>query len=966
MLQRDKVFGRNMRSHPADVISPRSVMTALMAAVLVLGGCRDSFMKQATADKTSAIASLSATVDEAGNITADFDPNSGQTQVLKLASGALAGSAVAIPPGSLAIPVSITVGEGETLASSSFTQQIGLTDNSVTAAGPSVSFIPSTNVQASSPFTLSLPFSLTSLALAAIDTENVIVMFRSIKVDGDQTSYEMGVIPRSEVTVSADKVSFQTKQFGVFQLAKTEKKITQRVKQPTIEVPVMKKEAGNPLLGAWESCRADNAGTGNIEPLTWLRANSSGYYNASQQWVSKVSLSWSGGSAPFKITRYTGKDCLGTGSDLSNITDNKTEDSNLPVARMLYYKILDSQNNSSKCQPVQVITEPEKIRWSAVEYAAGTVATVATVATAGTVATAPTATASWLGAGQSFIISKYTQYACQGNATTVTPTSQNYTFTIPTAGGFSVKLSNSDQTVTSSCLDLKTDQAFLPSIGGTGGQTAGIRMINSVEITSPSAEGGDSKIVVKFTAASQASYTAKRSSAPGCLASSSVKNIIPNTNGTVGTFQDLVKATDLGANQSPSYLLVQSVQSGTTSLSQCVNFLPIDNRISALRIYNVSVNPTSVEFNWIPDGVIPSNVKLYKHEGINCSNTGTEVSLIPPSDFALSASQKIASLAKITDYSFKLKTTDSSVPEVCFNARTTDGDPPFRMPQDATTVAFEAETNVTDGKSHKILLKGMASQQTEKYSLTFHQTSSYSERSITVDQNLMGQDMNLVAPNGCQFVMGSSQFTQISLTESNTVYDSGTNVARVLTDGLLVQCNGTGGDENQNEGPEIDALGSVPERTYSRLNKLKIGKDAFIMRQDVFTSKDCMGYPVSSNTEQGVFVLPAVDVEGTIPIDVTQMDLNGAIFTIEGVDVANKAPDQFGCGLSGWVKGKVQNLAKSKCGEVGKTHYERLKVKGGRLYMCSSGQNKEYGNTSEMRIRSCDITSDMEYFIRQK
>ena len=232
----------------------------------------------------------------------------------------------------------------------------------------------------------------------------------------------------------------------------------------------------------------------------------------------------------------------------------------------------------------------------------------------------------------------------------------------------------------------------------------------------------------------------------------------------------------------------------------------------------------------------------------------------------------------------------------------------------------------------------------------------------------MGQDLNLVAPDGCQFVTGKNQFMQISLTESNTVYDSGNKVARVQTGDLLVQCNGTGGDKSQNEGPDIGALGSVPGPAYSRLNKLKIGKDAFIMRQDVFTSKDCTGYPVSSNTEQGVFVLPAVDVEGTIPMDITQKDLDGAIFTQPGVDVANKAPDQFGCGLTGWEKGKVQNLAKSKCGEVGKTYYQRLKVDGGRLYVCNSGsnENKSLGGTPDMRIRSCDITTDMEYFIRQK
>jgi hypothetical protein len=232
--------------------------------------------------------------------------------------------------------------------------------------------------------------------------------------------------------------------------------------------------------------------------------------------------------------------------------------------------------------------------------------------------------------------------------------------------------------------------------------------------------------------------------------------------------------------------------------------------------------------------------------------------------------------------------------------------------------------------------------------------------------DLLNKSMMVLAPNGCQFILGAKKFMNFSINESNTVYEAGTNggsaTATVTTGDLKVECNSGG---NQQEGGDIGALGSVPGRTYSRLNKLKIGKDAFIMRQDVFTSKDCMGYPVSSNTEQGVFVLPAVDLEGTIPVDITQKDLDGAIFTQEGVDVANKFPIQFGCGLTGWEKGKVQNLAKSKCGEVGKTYYQRLKVDGGRLYVCSSGQT-DYGSTPDMRIPSCDITSDMEYFIRQK
>jgi hypothetical protein len=77
-------------------------------------------MKQTTADKTGAISRMAASVDDSGNVVASFDPTKAGTQLLSVASGAVSGAAIAIPPGSLSIPVSITVGEGVALASTTF------------------------------------------------------------------------------------------------------------------------------------------------------------------------------------------------------------------------------------------------------------------------------------------------------------------------------------------------------------------------------------------------------------------------------------------------------------------------------------------------------------------------------------------------------------------------------------------------------------------------------------------------------------------------------------------------------------------------------------------------------------------------------------------------------------------------------------------------------------------------------
>jgi hypothetical protein len=848
------------------------MVLVILLGIFLLSGCQDSFMKQATADKTSAIASLSATVDEAGNITTSFDPNSGQTQVLKLASGALSGSAVAIPPGSLAIPVSITVGEGETLASSSFTQQIGLTENSVTAAGPSVSFIPSTNVQASSPFTLSLPFSMASLALTAVDTENVIVMFRSIKVDGDQTSYEMGVIPRSEVTISSDKVSFQTKQFGVFQVAKTEKKISQGVIQATNEAPVLKKEAGNPLLGAWESCRVDgrsntgnpgtdpginpgaNPGTNTPGPLTWINVGSKGYFDqSSMTWTSRVSLNWSGGHGPFTVKRYGSPSCLGTAVALPNTNKLSLDDFVPPPAQIVSYKIMDFNGQVSSCQPVQVITEPKKIQWSSVVYRENS------------------ATVNWIGQVQPYEVSTYLNRACDGRPTRSISRNDNSEefINIGSEGGpLSVKVSSLNGSVTSNCLDLKSVNLLFSSDNSTPVENLNVIPVNSVVISASQLSGRASQIAINFTAVPTGTYAASRFSQIDCPAGEASIPLQPIILGYSGSVTDGVSPSEQA-----SYL----ISNATAQAFSCINFSALNNMLPVFSIANVSAGPKGINFSWDAGSIISERVKLTQYQGFGCTRDGEDVTSRVPDWSGYGYVQNVVGLQKGSSYSFKLATTDNSATAICLNAQTTDGDLPLTMLNDRLTVTGNAATNVTNG-------------------------------SVAVG-------------------------------------------ARA---------------ENQQEVPDIGALGSVPGQPYSRLKQLKITKNAYIMRQDVFTSKDCTGYPVSSNTEHGVFVLPAVDLEGTIPIDLTQKDLNGAIFTQEGVDIANKLPNQFGCGLTGWVKGTVRKLGDSKCGEADKTHYERLKVDGDRLYMCGSGQNKDYGNTQDMRIPSCDITPEMMYFTRQK
>ena len=213
-------------------------------------------MKQATADKTAAIATLKTTLDDSGNHIASIDPTSAETQLMKVTTGAVAGAAVAIPPMAISIPVSITVGEGVSLASTSFSRDLGLTDNKITAGGPSVSFTASQDVTATNPMTLSIPYGALSFALADVNDENLVVMYRWLDVVNGEPTYEAGVFPGDKVIRGNGKVSFQTTKFGTFQVGIAETKITKNLLVTTEEPPALK-SCERYAAAVFPACTAD-------------------------------------------------------------------------------------------------------------------------------------------------------------------------------------------------------------------------------------------------------------------------------------------------------------------------------------------------------------------------------------------------------------------------------------------------------------------------------------------------------------------------------------------------------------------------------------------------------------------------------------------------------------------------------------------------------------------------------------
>jgi hypothetical protein len=192
------------------------------AFIFMMGSCNDNFSKSSVRDRSSKIASVATVVDAEGNVSSALDSTSTVTQTMRASTGAAAGSALSMPPGALAFPVSVTIGEGASLTSSSTSAQMGLSGNAVTAAGPSISFMPSAAIEASSPFTLSIPVSLStglSLDASILDNENLIVIYKWTTVEDGVSSYSVGILPRSELLIASNAVQFQTTKFGTFRYA---------------------------------------------------------------------------------------------------------------------------------------------------------------------------------------------------------------------------------------------------------------------------------------------------------------------------------------------------------------------------------------------------------------------------------------------------------------------------------------------------------------------------------------------------------------------------------------------------------------------------------------------------------------------------------------------------------------------------------------------------------------------------
>src|SRR5690606_19836060 len=104
-------------------------------------------------------------------LSAAISANSGTTQVVAASqNSAISAAQVSFPAGALALNTTITIEEGASLASASFTAELGTSDVQVASAGTPVVVKSSVPMDATTPFTLAIPVSTGSgLNLTADD-----------------------------------------------------------------------------------------------------------------------------------------------------------------------------------------------------------------------------------------------------------------------------------------------------------------------------------------------------------------------------------------------------------------------------------------------------------------------------------------------------------------------------------------------------------------------------------------------------------------------------------------------------------------------------------------------------------------------------------------------------------------------------------------------------------------------------
>jgi hypothetical protein len=946
--------------------------TSLTEGALLVG-CSDSFMRTAVADKRGSMISIQAQLDAAGNVTGAFDPSSGSIQTLRISSGALSGAALAIPPGALSLALSVTVGEGETLASSSFTQQLGLSSNTITAGGPSISFIPSSNVQASSPFTLSLPLSALSLALDNSSSENLVVMYRWMKVVNGETSYVMGILPRKDVTVAKDKVSFQIDKFGVFQVGVAQTKISDKIAVPTVEPPNLKSDATNPLVGHWGMCRIDDGSSNSstaAKPLSPIAPGLDNYLGVASF------ASASGGSASSSLDVWSG---------LSH-----------SVHALAYH-------------------ESGAARYL---YVGGEFGQAGNVSNTNRLARLNLLTKKWESVGSSQLITdsnslKFVKsLVIHGQWLYVAGSFQS-----PHPRLFKVDLNTREQTAIpppTGCDEIAAMKIISTNLVVGCNSLTNLNLVWRLDLTAATewaqigmGQSYLNKIIalessgsLLFAARSDGEIAAIAQDAPGTQVWASTTPF-PNAQ-----MASLTATSDgslfLGARDSGAPFLAKFMKIRRLDVN-CANSTMTHLSCLASGIPQRLTNVSNVWITGVPSGAS----SMLSHYFNNCTVTlespntrlncyGSFPAVPPVGTYSLVYSAADAT-TQVSELSFETAAKPALAVQGEFLYIADAGgvkrrDLDFNNPTEIVSTVFPTQTNtvlptpfgvfvggsfpnsgcislgltppaahvtVTTGLEYKLLVELDDQVATDQFSTVPMQnnvggTTFIPNASFVVNNDRIGRTVKLKAPDGCYFRMEKTQNGQI-ISETSRYFGveprhlnrnsgacmlpyawsgSGTPQLRVICDG-----SSAGSQGGQQNGGGNDSFGRVSGATQSLREAIKITAGNFLHLVSRFNSTDCSGVMASNLVESGTYTLPTRDDTTSILLDGLQTKVVGSLMTDDSVAAANQAPQSFGCGLSGWTKGNSRDLSTTACADDGQPFFARMRLEGGQLVVCGTSKS---------------------------
>jgi hypothetical protein len=221
---------------------PMRTVRLLFIASLALGGC-DKFSQKISRDQRGGLIdgigapkTVSAQIDQSGAITARMSANSPFTQEVRAGSdGALNGTVLSFPPGSLGIDTEIMLEESVPLANASLGATLGL-GGSLTPSSSAVAVLPKTALDPVAPFTIAI--TLSENAGLKLNDGSLVVVYK-VKIFAEDKNVA-GVIPTSAITLEGNTVKFSARYFGAFQAAYSSLPVNEE-KKAEVSTPIQSK-----------------------------------------------------------------------------------------------------------------------------------------------------------------------------------------------------------------------------------------------------------------------------------------------------------------------------------------------------------------------------------------------------------------------------------------------------------------------------------------------------------------------------------------------------------------------------------------------------------------------------------------------------------------------------------------------------------------------------------------------------